>query len=54
MRKKKRIWGDLWRIVPILIATIAMLVSLSNRRDLRWMEKVQDNFIEQVLFPDIR
>jgi len=23
-------------------------------RDLRWMEKVQDNFIEQVLFPDIR
>lgn len=54
MRKKKRIWRDLWRVVPVIIATIALIVSLNNRRDLRWMEKVQDNFIEQVLFPDIR
>lgn len=54
MRNRKRITRDLWRVIPIIIATIAMPVSLSNRRDFRWMEKVQDNFIEQGLFPDIR
>lgn len=39
------------RIVTLGIATAALIIALQNRRDLRWMEHVQDNVIEKLMFP---
>lgn len=39
------------RIVTLGIAIAALVIALQNRRDLRWMEHVQDNVIEKLMFP---
>lgn len=39
------------RIITLGIATAALIIALQNRKDLQWMEHVQDNVIEKLMFP---
>jgi hypothetical protein len=39
------------RLLTLAIAILALVMSISNRSEIKWQEKVQDNIIESVLFP---
>jgi hypothetical protein len=38
------------RVITLGIATTALVISLSNRSDIQWLEHEQDNIILKVLF----
>lgn len=38
------------RILTLGIAVAALIISLNNRKDLKWLESVQDNVIEKLMF----
>jgi hypothetical protein len=42
------------RILTLGIAIAALVISLQNKRDIKWIENVQDNVIEKVLFPNTK
>lgn len=38
------------RVITLGIAIAALIISLNNRRDLKWFESVQDNVVEKLMF----
>lgn len=38
------------RVITLGIAIAALIISLNNRRDLKWLESVQDNVVEKLMF----
>jgi len=38
------------RVATLTIATIALVVAMQNRRDVKWLQMVQDNVIETLMF----
>lgn len=38
------------RVITLGIAIAALIISLNNRKDLKWLESVQDNVVEKLMF----
>lgn len=55
-KKKLQRYGILKLILRILtlgIAILSLIISLQNKKDIEWLNDVQMNVIEKVLFKDI-
>lgn len=40
------------RIITLGIAISALMISIQNKEDIRWIESINENIIEKIMFPE--
>jgi hypothetical protein len=51
---KPKQFNNILRLINLGIAIAALVIALQNRAMIKFLEAVQDNVIEQALFPELQ